>query len=140
MEQLQELLQLWTAASVLAGFQIAALSWRVKREVQMELIRQPTWVTLADFIAGLSFSILILGVFIAPALATDNVSIDVSIKLLGLALVLFMSYPFVLAAHYNLYCKWGKEIPRRRVTKQEWVAVVICIILFISYLVYWWAS
>ena len=35
MESIQ-LSQLWTAAAVLAGFQVTALTWRLNREVAME--------------------------------------------------------------------------------------------------------
>ena len=174
------LTQLWTAAGVLTGFQFAALSWRIRRETEMEAEGEITWLTMADLVAGLSFLVLVLGVFVAPILGiiTENTIPN----MFGLALVLFVSYPFILAGHYNLYCSWGKIMPdpskpskcecnsgmrrrehtccdgeldsnssesvcneeesglRGRVTKQEVVAFVCGLVLYVGYLAYWWTS
>ena len=122
MEQIS-LPQLWTAAAVLAGFQFTALTWRISREVGMEASREQTWLTLSDGVTAISFLILVLGVFVIPAL--DIYSITVAARVLGTALILFASYPFILAGHCNLYCRWGKTVPRHRVTKQELIALTL---------------
>ena len=57
-------------------------------------------------------------------------------KLLGMAMVVFAVSPFVLAGHYNLYCSWGKQLPRPRVTKQEWAATGISVLVVIGGA--WW--
>ena len=129
--------QLWTAAAVLTGFQITALSWRIKRELAMEAKGERTWLTLADYLVGLSFLVLVFGVFAAPIFGTFTT--DVAAKIFGIALILFTSSAFVLAGHYDLYCRWDKKLPRDRVTKQEGTASVLSVIIVVIYVV-WWAS
>ena len=125
-----QLSQLWTAATVLAGFQVAALAWRIKREVEMEEAEESTWATVTDGFVTASFLIVIVGVFVAPI--AGSVSTGMAAKLLGVAMILFALSPFVLAGHYNLYCSWGKKLPRRRVTKQEWAATGVSVLLVIG--------
>ena len=127
--------QLWTAAAVLTGFQVTALSWRIKRELTMEAKGEKTWLTLADFLVGGSFLVLVFGVFASPIFGT--VTISVAAKLFGIALILFTSSTFVLAGHYDLYCEWGKQRPRKRVTKQERTAFGGSILLMLIYVVWW---
>ena len=134
MESIQ-LSHLWTAASVLAGFQIAALTWRFQREIAMEQQGYRTWLTIGDAIAMISFLVLLSGVFAGPVL--DVVTIDLAAKLFGLSLVAFSAYPFVLAGHYNLYSRWGRRLPRDRVTKQERVALALSSALLVGYVVGW---
>ena len=119
MESVQ-LSQVWTAAAVLAGFQVTALTWRLNREVAMEGGSERTWVTLPDGYVAISFLVVVVGVFAAPL--SGAASTDMAAKLLGVAMIVFAACPFVLAGHYNLYCSWGKSGPRPRVTKQEWAA------------------
>ena len=134
--ELINLSQLWTAAAVLTGFQITALSWRIKRELSMEAKGEPTWLTLADYLVAASFLVLVFGVFGSPIFGT--LSTDSAAKMFGIALTLFTSSTFVLAGHYDLFCGWGKKRPRNRITKQEWAAFGISVILIVIYLV-WWA-
>ena len=127
--------QLWTAAVVLAGFQIAALTWRIRREIEMENKGEETWVTSADGIVLASLFVLIGGVFCGPALdVVDDASAG---KLFGCALVLFACSPIVLAGHYNLYCSWDKDRPRDRMTKQEMAAIGFAALLPLGYLGWW---
>jgi hypothetical protein len=60
---------LWTVAAVVFGFQSAALSWRITREIEMEARGELTWVTIPDGVVVLSILFLIGGVYIAPILA-----------------------------------------------------------------------
>ena len=129
MESIQ-LMQLWTAGAVLAGFQTAALTWRINREITMENGDERTWVTLADGVVGASFVLLVVGVFVAPL--AGSASAGMAAKFLGLAMMLFAASPFVLAGHYNLYCSWGKEGCRPRATNQEWLAAGISAALVVA--------
>ena len=88
--------QLWTAAAVLAGFQVSAFIWRINREVAVEVEGWPTWLTLPDGIAAASFLMVVVGVFALP-LSGSVASTDTVAKLLGLAVIMFATYPFVLA-------------------------------------------
>lgn len=126
MESIQ-LSQLWTAAAVLAGFQVTALTWRLNREVAMEAENERTWATLPDGYIAASFLMVVVGVFAAPL--SDAVSTEMAVKLFGVAMLVFAASPFVLAGHYNLYCSWGKNGPRLHVTKQEWTAAGVTTLL-----------
>ena len=129
MEAIQ-LSDLWTAAAVLIGFQIAAFTWRINREIEMEGEDETTWVTLADGLVGVSFLVVVIGVFAAPL--KGLISAETAAKLLGVGLFIFAAHAFVLIGHYNLYCSWDKTSTRGRVTKQEWVAFIVTAILVIS--------
>ena len=128
--------QLWTIGAVLAGFQVAALTWRIKREIDMERQGETTWLTLADYFVMVSFLILIFGVFAGPAIGA--LTSGWAVKLFGFALIVFGVSPLVLAGHYNLYCPWGKKRPRSWVTRQEAVASFAAVVLIIVPAV-WWA-
>ena len=58
-----ELPQLWAAATVVAGFQMAAFSWRIKRELDIEMAGQSTCLTAADLLNSASFLLLVRGAF-----------------------------------------------------------------------------
>ena len=122
-----QLSQLWTAAAVLAGFQVTALTWRLNREVAMEFKSERTWVTLPDGFVASSFLIVVVGVFAAPLSGTATT--EMAAKLFGIAMLVFAASPFVLAGHYNLYCSWGKNGPRTHVTKQERTAAGVTTLL-----------
>lgn len=130
------LTQLWTVAGVLAGFQAGALIWRINREIAMESVDERTWLTLPDAIATVSFFVLGVGVFLVPL--SHTISTESVAKLLGTSIVVFATYPFVLAGHYNLYCSWGKKLRRDRVTKQEWVAFAIAKLLIVGGVLWIW--
>ena len=116
---------IWTVAAVLAGFQAAALRWRINREITMEEECETTWLTLADGLVAVSFLVLVFGVFTGPIFGT--VSIDLATRLFGLSLVIFSPSPFVLAGHYNLYREekdrrttpWSRRRRRRSVEDQD---------------------
>ena len=131
--------QLWTVAGLLAGFQIAALGWRINREIAMEADDERTWLTLPDALVTVSF-VLVVVAFVTSfsgSLSTGTVA-----KLLGTSLMVFAASPFVLAGHYNLYCQWGKynqwgnPIPRDPITNQERATFVI--LLFPVGFGIWW--
>ena len=119
---------LWTVAAVLFGFQMAALAWRMNRELYAEKKRARTWIPWADHMIYLSIVILIGGVFIAPLVG--DVSLRWTVWLFGLALVIFAATPPVIAGHYNLFRYDPDRIDRSRTTAQEkwalgvmWVAI-----------------
>lgn len=82
---------LWTVAAVVFGFQMAALAWRINREVYMEEKCRITWLPWADRMVYSSVLILIGGVFIAPFFG--NVPLRWVVWLFGLALVIFAATP-----------------------------------------------
>ncbi len=135
--ELIELPQLWTVAAVLAGFQVSAFVWRIKREISMEK-QYVTWLTLSDAFVGISFLLLVLGVFIVPL--ASSISTNTVARLLGTAILVFAAYPFVFAGHYNLYGSWHKKLPRSRATHQEVAAVGISTSLIVGGALWVWLS
>ena len=129
MEGLQ-LPHIWAAGAILAGFHITAFTWRITREIAIERRGQPTWLTLADGLVGLSFFWVVAFVFAVPL--KMDVSAELTAKFLGVGLFLFAAHPIVLAGHYNLYCSWDKTTPRPRITNQEIAAFLVSVVLVLG--------
>ena len=132
--------ELWTVAAIVGGFQLAALSFRLQRELTMEARGETTWLTLADGLVGMSLLLLVFGVFAAPVFGAAD--LHLSVRLFGLSLVMFVSSVFVLAGHYNLYCHWGRNPSgeRERITPQEKVAFGFAAAMMVAYGIWWAAS
>ncbi len=118
-----QLQHIWTPAAALAGFQIAAVTWRIKREIEMEARDELTWITVSDCIMVLSFLLVVVGVFLVPIAHSDFEQLAAG--MFATAFVLFATTPFVLFGHYNLYPLGNRERPRTWMTKQEMVVLVI---------------
>ena len=128
----QNVYRLWTVGAVLLGFQMAALAWRLNREIYMRNRRERTWIPMADFMVYVSVLVLVVGVFIVPALYA--VPSRWVAWLLGLALVIFAATPPVIAGHYDLYrprCWPGGRPP---VTTQEWWALGVVWTFIVAYI------
>ena len=124
---------IWAVAAVLLGFQMAALAWRLNRELYKGEQKEITWIPWADRIIFASMLTLIGGVFIAPLLG--NTSLEWAAWLFGLALVLFALTPVVIAGHYDLF----RHNPNRNVqlprTIQESWALGIVFVAIAGYFV-----
>ena len=106
------------------GFQMAALAWRLNRELYMAQKKEITWIPWADRIIFASMLILIGGVFIAPVVG--NASLEWAAWLFGLALVLFTLTPLVIAGHYDLYrFDPDRDAQHPRTTQESWALVVV---------------
>jgi hypothetical protein len=91
----------WSAGGVIAGFQVAAFTLRMNREIAVGDQQRITWLPPADFVNLASLAITLLGVFVAPISGLYG---EVSAaKVLGLSLILLACYPFSLAGHYELF-------------------------------------
>lgn len=92
--------EILAAAGVLLGFQITSFTWRISREVEVGK-SDLTWLPIADLLNLAAMLVVAIGVFVLPIL---NVANSEFMKLaLGLALLLFIGYPFALAGHYEMY-------------------------------------
>ena len=87
---------LWTVATVLLGFHIAALAWRMRRELDTQAGDETTWLTLAHWMVIASLMFLVVGVFILPILTSGNISFEVVGVLFGLAVLMSSMTPIVL--------------------------------------------
>lgn len=127
-----QLVDIWTAAGVLIGFQVASFTWRVSREIEVGQVGDLTWLPPADMVNLLSMVVLLVGVFTLPIL--DLVDMNFVKHSFGLAVILFIGYPFTLAGHYDMY---NNKTPRSYdyFPFQEKVVVVILKICVVVYLV-----
>jgi hypothetical protein len=125
-----ELIQIWTVAGILLGFQITSFSWRISREAKVGMTDW-TWLPPADILNLISLTINAGGVFIIPIMGfVHNTFIQ---SALGLALLLFVGYPFALAGHYDMYSKGPRTM--KYCPKQEKTVVTIVGILVVLYIV-----
>jgi hypothetical protein len=126
----------WSVSAILLGFQTVAFSWRIAREIYMESRGESIWLTAADAVIAVSMLILIFGVFVLPIVAP--VKLDTVVHLLGLSLIRFAGYPFVLAGHYDLYRRVERPDGRPRFTSQEGVVLAVWEVIILGYLLWWW--
>ena len=134
-----QLVDIWTTAGVLIGFQVTSFVWRVTREIEVASgsshkdDKYVTWLPPADILNLLSMVITMVGVFGLPILELANFKF---VKLFfGLAVLLFVSYPFALAGHYDMY---NNKTHRSELyfPPQEKVVFAIITILVITYVVF----
>ena len=128
-----ELTDIWTAAGVLIGFQVTSFVWRVSREVEVGKKGDLTWLPPADILNLISMAVAMVGVFVLPIIGLADLSF--MRFSFGLAVLLFVGYPFALAGHYDMYNN-KTERSMSYFPFQEKVVVAIMFILVIAYLLY----
>lgn len=123
--------EILTAAGVLLGFQITSFTWRISREVDVGKT-DLTWLPPADMLNLASMLIVAIGVFVLPILNVANLKF---MRLaFGLALLLFIGYPFALAGHYDMYNrKTGRSM--RFFPFQEKVVAACILLAIVAYLI-----
>jgi len=121
---------IWAAAGVLMGFQVTSFAWRVSREVEVGQEGDLTWLPPADILNLASMVVAMLGVFVLPILELG--SLGFANKSFGLAVLLYVGYPFALAGHYEMY---NNKTPRSFAyfPMQERVAIGFVLIMVVTY-------
>jgi hypothetical protein len=123
--------EMLAAAGILLGFQITSFTWRVSREVDVGK-SDLTWLPIADMLNLASMLVLAVGVFVLPIL---NVANPKFMKLaFGLALLLFIGYPFALAGHYEMYNRKTKR-SMKYFPLQEKVVATSVLLAIVAYLI-----
>src|SRR5207248_1160950 len=110
-----------------------SFSWRISREVSVGEAGDVTWLPPADIVNLISMAVSVVGVFGLPLLGLVNLNF---IKhSFGLAVLLFVGYPFALAGHYDMY---NSTTSRSHLyfPFQEKVAVAVISILAAAYVIY----
>jgi hypothetical protein len=129
------LANVWSAAGVIVGFQVAAFTLRINREVAVRERRGQTWLPVADYVNLASLAITLVGVFVAPIIGLYK-EIPAA-RALGLALVLLACYPFAVAGHYELLTfKHPKIDPKDPdyFPRHEKVAIAITLFAILAYI------
>ncbi|MBU7037048.1 MAG: hypothetical protein HXS52_03880 [Theionarchaea archaeon] len=126
------LMDIWGVAGILMGFQIASFTWRISREVDVGERDYVTWLPPADLLNLTSMVTLAGGVFVFPVLTVGGLVL--AEHSFGLAVILFMGYPFALAGHYDMY---NMETPRsyEYFPLQEKIVILLVACLAILYIV-----
>jgi hypothetical protein len=135
---LVELADIWTVAGVLLGFQVSSFVWRLSREISVGESNHVTWLPPADIVNLVSMIILVIGVFVVPILGILDSTLPE--QAFGLALLLFVGYPFAIAGHYDMY---NKNTDRSvdadgyyvYFTFQEKLVVVVIALVAIAYVI-----
>jgi hypothetical protein len=124
--------QLWSAAGVLAGFQVTAFTLRVNREITVGGMGDLTWLPVADLINVISLGSTLLGVFILPVLGLVTTSF--AGKAFGLAAVLLAGYAITLVGHYEMF---NPKTPRTFLyfPRQEQIAAAATVAAATAYIV-----
>jgi hypothetical protein len=123
--------EILAAAGVLLGFQITSFTWRISREVEVGK-SDLTWLPIADILNLASMLVVAVGVFVLPILNVANLRFMG--LALGLALLLFIGYPFALAGHYDMYNR--KSVRSMKYFPFQEKVVAACILLaIVAYLI-----
>jgi len=129
-----ELKDIWAAAAILIGFELAGFSWRMDREMKLREVRlrNPhggyTWFPPADYLNLFSLLVIVFGVFLLPMRGT--LTAHAAGKALVAGLVLFAGYPFAVLGHYGLlFTKGKRELPGEYCTAAEGVVVAVTVVV-----------
>lgn len=121
------LAELWTAGGLLLGFEFSAIAWRISREVEVARAGDITWLPYCDWLV-LFAMIVSGGLFLVPILLDSTVGLRF---LLGLVIVLLVSYPFALAGHYELYVPGKRSMCH--FPRQEKIALSLAVASVVGY-------
>jgi hypothetical protein len=141
METTVELKDLWTVGAVLMGFQLAAFTWRLTRELNGRDLREEyhieknqdvdRWFPPADYLNLASLLVIVGGVFLVPILSLGSARF--AERALGLSAILFVGYPFAVLGHYNLLFSRRTTPPGEFSTVREKAVIVVTILLSVFY-------
>jgi hypothetical protein len=122
----------WSAAGVLGGFQIAALTLRINREIDVGSKNDLTRLPVADCFNLLSLTTSFIGVFVLPIL--DVIGRHAASRMFGLAAVLLLGWAFALAGHYEMY-NWTTKRSYDPFPRQERIAASVVAVAVVAYVV-----
>jgi hypothetical protein len=125
--------------AILLALQIATLGWRINREIPLGDKGERTWFPVADYLNVLSMVSVVFVCIVMPINFTEN---KTAIRIaLTAGFILIGLYPLNLMAHYRFFSRLGrhKYILKKQgfpyITDQEWVTLIITIVITGTYLV-----
>ena len=124
--------EIWIAAGVLLGFQVTSFAARINREIAVGEQWDVTWLPPSDILNLISMVALVAGVFILPVFGFDEPSFMT--YAFGLAMLLFLGFPFALAGHYDMYNNRSKR-SYLYFPYQEKLVISVIAVLAISYVI-----
>lgn len=129
---LAEFKDLWGVAIFLLGFQMAAFSWRLTREIEVGNRGERTWMPPAEILNLASLACNGIGVFVLPLTSLSFATAEFAVTSFGLSMILFAGYPFALAGHYDLLTRGGRTMAY--FTKQERIAILVVVVVSVLFL------
>ena len=114
-------------ASILAGFAVTVLMFRVQRELQVRVDRPdwPNWLAWADYLVfGTIVLSLIFVVLLLVVLGDERRVLAVAAGSCAAAAVLMAAYPFAILDHYRIEIGLRREGPRKKGEPIEKIIVV----------------
>jgi hypothetical protein len=121
---------IWIAAGVLLGFQVASFAARINREIAVGEQKDKTWLPPSDMLNLFSMVVLVVGVFLLPVLGFEGFMTYA----FGLAMLLFVGFAFGLAGHYDMYNK-NSVRSYHYFPYQEKIVIIIIAALAITYVI-----
>lgn len=122
-----------TVASILSGFGVTVLMFRIQRELQVRA-KDPesqTWLAWADYLV-LGAIILSLIFVVLPIVATGhpgNSVLNLAAASCGASAVLLAGYPFAILDHYRIEIGTKREGERAKGEPVErWIVIVSSIL------------
>jgi hypothetical protein len=97
-----------TVASILAGFGVTVLMFRIQRELLVEHDPDWTWLPWADWLVMSSIALSLIGVVLPLVVVSDpeQFAFAFAAASCAAASLLLAAYPFAIIDHYRLV--WGK--------------------------------
>lgn len=122
---------LWTAGGILLGFQLTSFHFRLSRELKFRDEGDVTWLPWADLFTLISMVIMVLCIFLLPLL---GLGAQFATNAFGVSLILFATYPFALAGHYELFTAKDKSARKGgQCPFEEKVVLAVTLVLIICY-------
>ncbi|HEV2834289.1 MAG TPA: hypothetical protein VGW58_03170 [Pyrinomonadaceae bacterium] len=119
-------------ASILAGFAVTVLMFRIQRELQVRKDHPdwPTWVAWADYLVfGTIVLSLIFVVLLLVVLGKERRVLAVAAGSCAAAAILMTAYPFAILDHYRIGMGLGREGGRKKGEPIEKVIVVVAYVI-----------
>ncbi len=123
-----------TIASVIGGFAVSMLVFRISRELKMKEKGEPNWIPCADWLM-IGAALLSLVCVILPLVAVPHTSAFHNLippAACAAAAVLVAGYVFAILAHYRLILRGKRRGLRDNPERPEGIIVCVTVLVAIS--------
>jgi hypothetical protein len=122
--------------AILIAMQIAALGWRINREVPLGDQGRRTWFPVSDYLNIISMGLVIYFCIIAPL--NTGAKGEAYKNILSLGFILMGMHPINLIGHYRFVSRYGRSIYKDYpyITDHEWITLSLTAVIVVGYLLY----
>jgi hypothetical protein len=121
--------------AILIAMQIAALGWRINREIPLGDQGRRTWIPVSDFLNIISMMSVIYFCVIEPL--NGGAKGEVYKIVLSLGFILMGMHPINLIGHYRFLSRQGRSIYQEDypyITDHEWATLSLTAVVVVGYL------